>query len=154
MDKNFLYVIRLRFWKSTRKFLFVPYSIIPLIPRINRRNRQFRASCTSDYASWHDAIRSKFMINRNSDRRTHARTHARTYVRSPVFLFSARLWLLHAADGRSARTSPTAHAYTHVRMLAAEYNSGNTMELGQFCFDARLRSFHLAAPFRTATVYF
>jgi len=26
---------------------------------------------------------------------------------------------------------------------AAEYNSGNTMELGQSCFDARLRSFHL-----------
>lgn len=37
------------------------------------------------------------------------------------------------------------HACTHVRILAAaaEYNSGNTMELGQSCFDARLRSFHL-----------
>lgn len=28
----------------------------------------------------------------------------------------------------------------------AEYNSGNTMELGQSCFDARLRSFHLPRP--------
>lgn len=37
------------------------------------------------------------------------------------------------------------HACTHGRILAAaaEYNSGNTMELGQSCFDARLRSFHL-----------
>lgn len=37
------------------------------------------------------------------------------------------------------------HAYTHVRILAAaaEYNSGNSMELGQSCFDARLRRFHL-----------
>lgn len=33
--------------------------------------------------------------------------------------------------------------HTHVRGCwpAAEYNSGNTMELGQSCFDARLRSF-------------
>lgn len=42
--------------------------------------------------------------------------------------------------------SSCVHACTDA---AAEYNSGNTMELGQSCFDGRLRSLYLAtAPFR------
>ncbi|XP_070162418.1 metalloproteinase inhibitor 1 isoform X1 [Polyergus mexicanus] len=41
--------------------------------------------------------------------------------------------------------------FTRARMYgcwpAVEYNSGNTLELGQSCFDARLRNFHLRSAF-------
>lgn len=58
-------------------------------------------------------------------------------MRAPTH-HAARKWHMSSEPRRGS-----VHACTHVRTLAAEYNSGNTMKLGQSCFDARLRSFHL-----------
>jgi len=104
----------------------------------------------------HDVTCPKAMINRDSMRLTFA-------VRSapvPAFLFLFRNTRAapgiasapymrapthHAARKWHMSSWGTVHVCTRVRTLAAaaEYNSGNTMELGQSCFDARLRNFHL-----------
>lgn len=84
-------------------------------------------------------------------------------MRLAAFLFLFRDTQAHAACTvrRESQSEPRALRRTHARKWdmssealfmrarmygcwpAAEYNSGNTMELGQSCFDARLRSFHL-----------
>lgn len=86
------------------------------------------------------------MINRGPDRRA---------ASCPCSFFGGRrAFARRDADTFANGTGEREHAHTisesscvHARTYAAaEYNSGNTMELGQFCLDARLRSFHLAAP--------
>lgn len=108
--------------------------ITPFLRFIARRND----------ATGYMTQRPKVMINRGSIRLAFA-------VRS-VLLFLFLFRNTCAAPGIASAYSCTqtayelrgsVHACTHVRILAAEYNSGNTMELGQSCFDARLRSFHL-----------
>lgn len=100
--------------------------------------------------SRHDAT-SKFMINRGL-------IGARFSLSVP---FSAE-WASERTNDREFCTrgvqaqSSCVHARTDA---AAEYNSGNTMELGQSFFDARLRSLHLPlciSPLRrrTANFYF
>lgn len=98
----------------------------------------------------HDATSERHMINREP------RCESATRSGPPVFLFLFRSTravpgIANAPASRCTQMAYELRGSVHAcaRMYgcwpAAEYNSGNTLELGQSCFDARLRNFHLCA---------
>lgn len=110
----------------------------------NRRNRQFGANLHFRSQAATDVTQSSpnLWLIAISVRRTRSRV---SFFGS-VVAFARRGWKIGAHEPHGS----CVHACTD----AGEYNSGNTMELGQFCFDARLRSFHLvAAPFLEPRIF-